>query len=567
MKTSYLLVIGVVFASILPAFSSSQPAPSLTGIVTSDAEGHMEGVLVTAKLQGGNATVTVISNEQGRYTFPASKLRPGKYALAIRAIGYELPEPSAVEVRSEKTAHVDIKLAKVKDIAPQLTGAEWMVSVPGNEKQKKALFRCDQCHSLDVVATSTYDADGWLSTLPKMQNYWGSASTISHPLTPPHPPKDYPVDPELGKYLSSINLSGGRTTWPYELKIFPRPRGADTKVVITEYEIPRLGSSPHDVAIDRQGMVWYNDFQGPNIGRLDPLTGTFKEWTLPTLRPGLLVNSLSIELDKQGNPWIPRGFQGCSVTMFDVKTEKFQTWNAPAEYNDERANCSQGNVGPNGMVWFNSFGTSKMFELDPKTGEIKVFNAFPPGSSKYNGPNRVFYFGVDENFATTEKTHKMYGSSIDSNGDAIYCDIEGSTVAVLDHTTGKVTLYPTPSSNSFPRRGSVDSADHFWFGEWIAGQLGMFDPKTKEIKEWRPPTPWNGLYRAAADRDGDVWAGGMSTDYVYRLNPATGEWREYLLPTLGGEIRDIKVDDSGKSVKVWVPLVHAGIIAEIEPLE
>jgi streptogramin lyase len=59
----------------------------------------------------------------------------------------------------------------------------------------------------------------------------------------------------------------------------------------------------------------------------------------------------------------------------------------------------------------------------------------------------------------------------------------------------------------------------------------------------------------------------MSTDYVYRLNSKTGEWREYLLPTLAGEIRDIKVEDSGKSVKVWVPLVHAGIIAEIEPLD
>ena len=526
----------------------------------------MEGVLVTAKPEGGNTTVTVISNDKGRYEFPAGRLRPGKYTLAIRAIGYELAGQPAVEIRSDKTAQVDIKLVKTKDLAPQLMGAEWMMSVPGDEKQKKALFHCDQCHSLDVVASSSYDVDGWLTTLPKMQNYWGSASTINHRLTPPRPPKDYPVDPELAKYLSSINLSGGRTAWLYELKTFPRPRGADTKVIITEYEIPRSGSSPHDVAVDQQGMIWYNDFQGPNFGRLDPTGGTFKEWTLPRLKPGL-VNSLSIELDRKGNPWIPRGFQGCSVTMFDVKTEKFKTWSAPAEYNDERANCSQGNVGPNGMVWFNSFGTGKMFELNPKTGEVKVFNAFPPGSAKYNGPNRVFYFGVDEHFATAEETHKMYGSSIDANGDAIYCDIEGSTVALLDHTTGKVTLYPTPTPKAAPRRGSIDSAGHFWFGEWIAGQLGMFDPKTKEIKEWRPPTPWNGLYRAAADKNGDVWAGGMSTDYVYRLNSKTGEWKEYLLPTLAGEIRDIKVDDSGNSVKVWVPLVHAGIIAEIEPLD
>src|SRR6266550_4492830 len=182
-------------------------------------------------------------------------------------------------------------------------------------------------------------------------------------------------------------------------------------------------------------------------------------------------------------------------------------------------------------------------------------------------PNLVFYFGIDENFATAEKTHKMYGSAIAANGDPIYCDIEGSTIAVLDHATGQVTLYPTPTPAAAPRRGSIDSAGNFWFGEWMASQLGMFDPQTKEIKEWRPPIPWSGNYRAIRGKNGDVWSGGMSTDYVHRLNPKTGEWREYMLPTLGGEMRDIKIDDSGATPKVWVPLVHAGILAKIEPLE
>jgi virginiamycin B lyase len=566
-KGSVSLVISLIFASMLLPSSKGQPPAALTGVVTSDAEGRMEGVLVTARPEGENMTVTVISDDQGRYAFPANKLQTGKYTVAIRAVGYELVGQTAVEIDTDKTGHADIKLVKAMDLASQLTGAEWMMSIPGNEKQKRALFHCDQCHSLDVVAKSIYDAEGWISALPRMQNFWGAGSRITHPLPPLYPPKEYPVDPELAKYLSSINLSSGRTKWPYELKTFPRPRGADTKVIITEYELPRPGSSPHDVAIDREGMVWYDDFQGPNIGRLDPRTGKFKEWTLPTLKPGLPVTALTIELDKQGNPWLPRGSQGCSATMLDVKTEKFQTWSAPAEYNDEHAGCSQGNVAPNGMVWFNNFNSSKMFELDPKTGDVQVFNAFPPNSSKYNGPNRVFYFGVDEKFATAEKTHKMYGSAVDSNGDPIYCDIEGSNIAVLDHTTGQVTLYPTPTPNSAPRRGSIDAEGHFWFGEWMASQLGMFDPKTKEIKEWRPPTPWSGLYRAAGDKNGDTWAGGMSTDYVYRLNSKTGEWREYLLPTLGGEMRDIKIEDSGPAERVWVPLVHAGIIAKIEPLE
>ena len=563
---SYLLVL-VALTWVLPSFCKDQPLAALTGVVTSEAEGHMGGVLVTARPQGANMTVTVISDDQGRYAFPPGKLQPGKYILTIRAVGYELAGQTAADIKSVGAAHADIKLVKTKDLASQLTGAEWMMSIPGNERQKIALFHCDQCHSLDHVAKSTYDAEGWMTTLHRMQNQWQAGSTLSHPMPPAFPPKEYPSDPELAKYLSSINLSGDRTTWPYELKNFPRPRGADTRVVITEYEIPRAGSSPHDLAIDRDGMIWYDDFQSPDIGRLDPRTGQFKEWKLPTLKPGLPENSLTIELDSQGNPWLPRGYQGCSVTMFDVKTEKFQTWSASAEYNDEHASCTQGNVGPNGMVWFNSFNTSKMFELNSKTGEVKAYSAFPPGSVQYKGPNRVFYFGIDEHFATPEKTHKMYGSAIAENGNPIYCDIEGSNIAVLDRATGQVTLTPTPTPAAAPRRGSIDSAGNFWFGEWMAGQLGMFDPQTREIKEWKPPVPWSGIYRAVRDNNGDVWSGAMSTDYVHRLNPKTGEWREYMLPTLGGEMRDIKIESSGASPKVWVPLVHAGILAKIEPLE
>jgi virginiamycin B lyase len=563
----FWLLVLVAIASVIPAISKDPPVAALSGVVTSDAEGHMEGVLVTARLESRNMTVTVISDEQGRFVFPPGKLQPGKYSLAIRAVGYELAGQAQAELKPDKNAHVDIRLVKTKDLASQLTGAEWMMSIPGNEKEKRALFHCDQCHSLDRVAMSTYDEEGWMVTLHRMQNQWQASSTFHHPMPPPFPPKPVPSDPALAKYLASINLSGDKTTWPYELKTFPRPRGPDTKVVITEYEIPRQGSSPHDLAIDRDHRVWYDDFQSPDIGRLDPRTGSFKEWKVPTLKPGLTENNLTIELDKQGNPWLPRGYQGCAVTMFDVKTEKFQTWSAPEEYNDDHASCTQGNVGPDGMVWFNSFNTSKMFELDPRTGEVKVFDAFPPGSVQYKGPNRVFYFGIEENFVASERTHKMYGSAIAANGDPIYCDIEGSTIAVLDHTTGKVTLYPTPTAAAAPRRGSIDSSGNFWFGEWMASQLGMFDPQTKKIQEWRPPIAWSGIYRAARDKNGDVWSGGMSTDYLHRLNPKTGEWREYLLPTLGGEIRDIKIDDSGASAKIWVPLVHAGILVQVEPLE
>src|SRR5258708_2708875 len=215
------LLLGLIaLVGVLPGSSRDQSAAALSGSVTSDAEGHMEGVLVTARPEGANMTVTVISDGQGRYAFPTGKLQPGKYSLGIRAVGYELAGQMAAEIKADKGTHVDIKLIKTKDLASQLTGAEWMMSIPGNEKQKKALFHCDQCHSLDKVAKSTYDSDGWMVTLHRMQNQWQATSTFTHPMMPPFPPKEVPTNPQLAKYLASINLSGVRTNWPSHLQTF-----------------------------------------------------------------------------------------------------------------------------------------------------------------------------------------------------------------------------------------------------------------------------------------------------------------------------------------------------------
>ena len=121
MKRICLLVV-VALAGVLPAPSKDQPVATLTGMVTSDAEGHMGGVLVTARPEGVNMTVTVISDDQGHYAFPPGRLQPGKFALTIRAAGYELAGQTVAEIKTDKAAHVDIKLVKTKDLASQLTG-------------------------------------------------------------------------------------------------------------------------------------------------------------------------------------------------------------------------------------------------------------------------------------------------------------------------------------------------------------------------------------------------------------------------------------------------------------
>ena len=60
--------LGLALAGLAVAQVSAPPA--LTGKVTSQAEGVMEGVLVGAKKVGSTITTWVVSNAQGQYSFP-----------------------------------------------------------------------------------------------------------------------------------------------------------------------------------------------------------------------------------------------------------------------------------------------------------------------------------------------------------------------------------------------------------------------------------------------------------------------------------------------------------------
>src|SRR3981081_53328 len=102
-----LLAIGLGLVVAFPSAVSAQaPVAALTGLVSSAEEATMEGVLVSATRAGSNITVTVVTGADGRYAFPANRLGPGQYTLAVRAVGYQLDQPrqneNAIEIRASE---------------------------------------------------------------------------------------------------------------------------------------------------------------------------------------------------------------------------------------------------------------------------------------------------------------------------------------------------------------------------------------------------------------------------------------------------------------------------------
>jgi len=549
------LVATAVLTLAFAAYSAGAAAQAaLAGKVSSAEEGAMEGVLVSAKKAGSTITVTVVSDKEGRYSFPAAKLDPGRYTIRIRAVGYDLDGPGAADVAAGKAAALDLELKKTSDLAAQLSNGEWMASVPGSDDKKGLLRNCVGCHTLERIVRSPYDADAFMKTiLPRMQGYVNQ-SIPQHPqlrkaerLMEERGDQRVQVYRTAAEFMSTINL-GSAKTWSYPLQTLPRPTGRATRVVYTEYDLPRETISPHDVVVDAEGIAWYSSFGEQNLGRLDPKTGRVSEFPIDVSKPGFPTGSLALRTDREGNLWLGNMYQA-TIVKFDRKTTKFTTWKLPAEQNIDAAQVNM--VSPqyshvDGKVWSQNNGFAGVHRLDLASGKIETFEPYKA--------------------APKGEPHNIYDVIPDSKNNVYFTDFRQRHIGRIDAKTGEVSLFLVPTMASAPRRGMMDAEDRLWFGQYRGDRIAMFDTRTEQFKEWKLATRWASPYDVTIDRNEEAWTGSMITDQVTRLDTRTGQSIDYLLPRTTN-IRRVFVDNSTTPVTFWVGSNHGASIVKLEPLD
>ena len=551
-----LMSVGLAFAlagaGLLPA--GAQTPAALTGQVTSGEEGPMEGVLVSAKKAGSTVTITVVSDAQGNYSFPAAKLEPGQYSLRIRAVGYDLDRPASVDLAAQQPAKYDLKLRKTEDLAAQLSNAEWLASCPGTDQQKNAMLGCVGCHTLERVARSTHKPDDFIHvTLPRMQGYVNQSIPAAPQLRRGERRMEERGDQRVQVYrgmadfLGGINLSSG-PQWSYALKTLPRPKGRSTRVVITEYDLPRETIQPHDVVIDNDGIAWYSSFGEQFLGRLDPKTGKASEYPVPMHKPGYPTGFLGLRTDKAGDLWLGNMYQATMV-KFERKSETFKYFPLPPEQNIDAAQVNM--VSPqsshvDGKVWSQNNGFAGVHRLDLATGQIETWEPFKD--------------------APKGEPHNIYDVVPDSKNNVYFTDFRQKHIGRIDAKTGEIKLFAILTPSPALRRGQMDSQDRLWFGEYRGDKIGMFDTKTEKFTEWSMPTRWTNPYDVTLDKNEEAWTGSMLNDRVVRLNTKSGDFTEYLLPRTTN-IRRVFVDNSTTPVTFWVGSNHGASIIKLEPLD
>ena len=513
---SFALVIVVSVFALLTATtneSGANGALALTGQVSSQKEGMMEGVVVGAKKDGSTITVNVTSDDKGRFGFPANKIEPGRYTLKIRAAGYDLDSPKTIDVVGGKTVTANLKLKPAEDPSAQLSDAEWLLSMPGTDQQKSFLLGCNGCHTIERIVKAKHSADEWVEVFKRMSMYAPGSSPLRPQMTiGVQRDRTRGVDPKMiGEWLASVNASYS-SKQSFALKTLPRPKGRATRTIVTEYDLPRKLAMPHDVVVDGDGIAWYSDFGEQFIGKVDPKSGKVTEYDIPLLKKGFPQGTLDLQLDKEQNLWVSLMYQG-GIAKFDRKSEKFQVYPVPKEWQGNHTQQSMVNPTTShvdGKVWTNNQDTHAIYRLDVATGQYENLGEFPiPGANR---------------------TISAYGIPTDSQNNLYLLEFGSNNIGRIDAKTKEFKVFSTVTQGTRPRRGKFDAQDRLWFAEYGANGIGMLDPKTGSIQEWRLPIPWSAPYHVSPDKNGDVWAGSMWTDRVTRLDPKTSTFTDYLLP-------------------------------------
>ena len=565
---TWTLAVSLAVAALAaPTALRAQGGSALTGVVRSEAEGVMEGVVVTARRDGATFDVSVVSDAKGRYRFPRTHLAPGTYALTIRAVGYELGPAATATVTAAKTATADLALLKVNDVSRQLTSVEWAMNLPGSDADKDTVMiqaaSCAYCHNIERIVRSRHTAEQWPAVITRMQKYYldgtaygyeGRARAVLEPKEAQERAEKNPnwgywpalKKTDLGAYLATINMNGAGKNLPSTFKTLPRPKGAETKVIVTQYDMPRKGTIAHDGDLDQAGNFWYTDQSALFIGRFDPKTATFKEWAVPPTKKSPAGTS-DIVIDPDGYVWFPATSDLATstfgvITRFDPRTETFEpVKNMPAD-----ASTQFLGLDGNGKLWS---GFGPWFKIDRKTNTFEA--AFPIRTA----PNRP-----------PDATGGGYQMEVDSKGNPVLTDFIGGYIAKMNGATKAISFIKVPTKDGMPRRGRMDTQDRFWFSIYRADKIGMLDMKTDQIREYTIPlkyfTPYSVSY---PDARGRVFTSSNTADRLARIDTRTGDVIMYLMPTRDFDAKKIAIAKDGKTV--WFANKRSARVVKVEQLD
>lgn len=119
----------------------------------------------------------------------------------------------------------------------------------------------------------------------------------------------------------------------------------------------------------------------------------------------------------------------------------------------------------------------------------------------------------------------------------------------------------TPGSRPHDPLAARDGS--LWYTGQMANVLGRVDPNTGQVKEYALKTPHSGPHGLVEDRDGNIWYTGNTGALIGKLDPRTGAVTEY--PIADAEAKDPHTLIFDRSGILWFTVQNANKIGRLDP--
>ena len=225
-----------------------------------------------------------------------------------------------------------------------------------------------------------------------------------------------------------------------------------TNGIFTEFTTPTPLSQPSGITVGPDGNLWFLEFASNKVGRVDSHGANFAEFSVVSPTNNLSIGLYNIITGPDSNLWFTENISG--------KIGRITTDGTITEFPLPLTNSQPLDiiVGPDGAMWFTEFGTNRI-------GRITV-DAIPGDNSfitEFQLPTNI-----DVVLVTNEPCNLMVGR----DGNIWFTDYGGSSIGRMT-TSGVVTKFFTPTTNSFPTAITIKSNGNMWFCEYVGSSPGF----------------------------------------------------------------------------------------------
>lgn len=309
---------------------------------------------------------------------------------------------------------------------------------------------------------------------------------------------------------------------------------------IDEYGVPTRNSAPLAIATDKNGIIWFTESNVTKLGRFDPKTSAFTEYSVPGVG-----DMWGITIDRSGEIWLTQYSGKGSVNSggaivpgghgrllrFNPQTGNFSIVDIPTIGSFPFRVVTD----DLGRVWFTELLGNKIGTYDPVLGKLEEYDvpsyfagpadlifdshgglwfteAYNESVAEFQPATKSF---VEYHLSTTDPSRFIsspVGMAVDKNGEVWFADHGGNWIVEFNPTSQELVRYPTgipagyASAIAIPNGLLLDNEGRVWFCEHWGNRIGYFDPGTQTMVEFPIPTgPISTVLWIALAPDGNIW--------------------------------------------------------------